>query len=93
MFAGWRSPHPVLDNPNPQIWDSTPARSCPSPCIKVCETDNASRLCRGCRRYLEDIAGWSQYSAKKSVHRVKSSACTEKTALVLPPAERAISFS
>jgi predicted Fe-S protein YdhL (DUF1289 family) len=33
-----------------------------SPCIGVCELDDASR-CRGCRRTLEEIAGWMRYSA------------------------------
>jgi predicted Fe-S protein YdhL (DUF1289 family) len=29
-----------------------------SPCIKICEIDPASRLCRGCGRTLDEIARW-----------------------------------
>ena len=32
-----------------------------SPCIGICELDDASR-CRGCQRTLEEIAGWINYS-------------------------------
>ena len=34
-----------------------------SPCIDVCRMDAASGYCEGCRRTLEEIAGWSAYSA------------------------------
>ncbi len=34
-----------------------------SPCIDVCRMDAASAYCEGCRRSLEEIAGWSAYSA------------------------------
>jgi predicted Fe-S protein YdhL (DUF1289 family) len=30
-----------------------------SPCIKVCQMDEASGYCRGCYRTLEEIAFWS----------------------------------
>jgi hypothetical protein len=29
-----------------------------SPCIKICEIDQQSRLCRGCGRSLNEIAMW-----------------------------------
>jgi predicted Fe-S protein YdhL (DUF1289 family) len=29
-----------------------------TPCIKICEIDPASRLCRGCGRSLNEIALW-----------------------------------
>ncbi|MBK8015401.1 MAG: DUF1289 domain-containing protein [Betaproteobacteria bacterium] len=35
----------------------------PSPCIKVCVMDDATGLCRGCQRTLDEIAGWSSYTA------------------------------
>ena len=35
-----------------------------SPCIGVCELDDAGR-CRGCRRTLDEIVGWIKYSAAK----------------------------
>ena len=33
-----------------------------SPCINICRMDAASGYCEGCRRTLEEIAGWSAYS-------------------------------
>jgi predicted Fe-S protein YdhL (DUF1289 family) len=33
-----------------------------SPCVGICELD-ATGHCRGCRRNLEEIAGWISYSA------------------------------
>lgn len=33
-----------------------------SPCIKVCVIDPGSRLCVGCARSLDEIAGWSSMS-------------------------------
>jgi len=30
-----------------------------SPCVNVCVMDEASGLCRGCRRTLDEIARWS----------------------------------
>lgn len=35
----------------------------PSPCIRVCELDARTQTCRGCRRTLDEIAGWSGFSA------------------------------
>ncbi len=34
-----------------------------SPCINVCRMDDTGRYCEGCRRTLEEIASWSEYSA------------------------------
>ncbi|MDE2129639.1 MAG: DUF1289 domain-containing protein [Betaproteobacteria bacterium] len=34
----------------------------PSPCIQVCTMDEASGLCRGCQRTLDEIAAWSALS-------------------------------
>jgi predicted Fe-S protein YdhL (DUF1289 family) len=33
-----------------------------SPCIGICELD-AGGLCRGCRRTLEEVAGWITYTS------------------------------
>jgi predicted Fe-S protein YdhL (DUF1289 family) len=30
-----------------------------SPCVKICEVDRPSGLCRGCGRTLAEIARWS----------------------------------
>lgn len=29
-----------------------------SPCIRICEMDQTTGLCRGCKRTLEEIGGW-----------------------------------
>jgi uncharacterized protein len=34
----------------------------PSPCINVCRIDDATGLCVGCLRTLEEIAAWSVLS-------------------------------
>jgi predicted Fe-S protein YdhL (DUF1289 family) len=34
-----------------------------SPCVNICRMDAASGYCEGCRRSLEEIASWSEYSA------------------------------
>jgi predicted Fe-S protein YdhL (DUF1289 family) len=33
----------------------------PSPCISVCRIDAATGWCEGCRRTIDEIAGWSQF--------------------------------
>jgi predicted Fe-S protein YdhL (DUF1289 family) len=35
----------------------------PSPCIDVCQLDATTGLCRGCLRTMQEIAGWTAYSA------------------------------
>ncbi len=37
-----------------------PPRPIKTPCVQVCAMDLASGLCFGCRRTLEEIAGWSR---------------------------------
>jgi predicted Fe-S protein YdhL (DUF1289 family) len=41
----------------------------PSPCIDVCRIDDASGLCEGCLRSLDEIAAWSTMDddAKRAV--------------------------
>lgn len=34
----------------------------PSPCVKICLLDPAGRICLGCKRTIEEIAGWSRMS-------------------------------
>ena len=36
------------------------AGNMPSPCISVCRMDEASGLCEGCLRTIEEIATWSR---------------------------------
>lgn len=33
-----------------------------SPCVNVCEIDEARRLCRGCGRTLLEIGNWVRYT-------------------------------
>jgi uncharacterized protein len=35
----------------------------PSPCVGICLIDPASRRCRGCLRYIDEIAIWYGASA------------------------------
>jgi predicted Fe-S protein YdhL (DUF1289 family) len=30
-----------------------------SPCVDICEIDRVTGLCLGCRRTIDEIAGWS----------------------------------
>jgi predicted Fe-S protein YdhL (DUF1289 family) len=32
----------------------------PSPCVNICRIDPYTSLCHGCRRTLDEIAGWSR---------------------------------
>ena len=36
--------------------------SLPSPCLGICLMDPRTRMCRGCLRTVEEIAGWYQAS-------------------------------
>ena len=48
--------------------DAPVESSVPSPCISICKMDAATGLCSGCRRTIDEIAGWSRYSdAEKRV--------------------------
>lgn len=40
----------------------------PSPCINVCRMDNATGLCIGCCRTLEEISGWLDYTIEQKKH-------------------------
>lgn len=35
----------------------------PSPCIRVCVVDPARKLCKGCLRTLDEIAGWPSFTS------------------------------
>jgi predicted Fe-S protein YdhL (DUF1289 family) len=41
---------------------SEPIDSVPSPCINVCRMDDATGLCVGCTRTIDEIAAWSTMS-------------------------------
>ncbi len=36
-----------------------------SPCVKICEIDEARRLCRGCGRTLLEIGNWVRYTPEE----------------------------
>ena len=42
----------------------------PSPCIEVCRLDEA-RVCVGCLRTIEEIAGWPQMSAERKLEVIR----------------------
>ena len=44
---------------------SARAPSIATPCIKVCVIDDASGLCLGCLRTLDEIGGWSGFSPER----------------------------
>ena len=44
-----------------RVFDS----SVPSPCISVCQVDEASGLCIGCRRSLDEIRDWPILTAEE----------------------------
>ena len=59
-----------------------------SPCIRVCQIDRESGLCRGCWRTLAEIAAWPELSepGKKAVlsqlplrSKTREAACPPKT--------------
>ena len=49
-----RSPYPF----NPGTRDDVP-----SPCVDVCRMNARTGWCEGCFRTIDEIAGWSQFSA------------------------------
>ncbi|NCO21354.1 MAG: DUF1289 domain-containing protein [Rhodobacterales bacterium] len=36
-----------------------------SPCVKICVVHPVARLCTGCLRSLDEIAGWSRYTPEE----------------------------
>lgn len=39
----------------------------PSPCVEICRMDPVTGLCEGCRRTLDEIAGWRDFSAAEKM--------------------------
>lgn len=51
----------------------------PSPCVKICVLDPAARMCLGCKRTIEEIAGWSRLSGgdkRRVLARIEAQART-----------------
>ena len=45
-----------------------------SPCTKVCKIDKQTKICKGCKRTLEEISKWSSYDdlqRKKIMEQLK----------------------
>jgi predicted Fe-S protein YdhL (DUF1289 family) len=54
----------------PAAPDADPGAS--SPCIGICLLDEGTKLCEGCYRTIEEIAGWGAMSAdeRRAVNRL-----------------------
>ncbi|MFN3349742.1 DUF1289 domain-containing protein [Pseudorhodoplanes sp.] len=39
-----------------------------TPCLKICVLEAGARLCRGCGRTLDEIAGWGAMSERERRH-------------------------
>lgn len=53
--------------------------SIPSPCIAVCQIDNANGLCLGCHRSIDEIREWPILSAEEK-QRILDSIAAKKAA-------------
>ena len=51
-----------MNGPKTEIVEIVPVRMIASPCVNICEIDAASGWCVGCRRTLDEIAGWTSGS-------------------------------
>jgi uncharacterized protein len=49
----------------------------PSPCISVCQIDDATGFCLGCRRTIDEIRDWMIMSPEER-HRVLDALATRK---------------
>jgi len=58
----------------------------PSPCVNVCVMDEASGLCRGCARTLDEIANWIDYTRARKLAVLKKLA-RRRAAAPQPPAD------
>jgi len=47
----------------PQHQPTRAAEDVASPCINICRMNPATSLCDGCLRTIDEIAGWSGYTA------------------------------
>jgi hypothetical protein len=57
----------------------------PSPCVNVCVMNEASGLCRGCARTLDEISRWSDYTRGQKLAVLKKLA--RRKAAALPPTD------
>lgn len=52
-------PRPSGPVPTPAPSAGAPSGGVPSPCVNICRMNEASGLCEGCQRTLDEIAFWS----------------------------------
>lgn len=57
----------VIPIPSIAAPQSPPGSDVPSPCINVCRMNDATGLCDGCYRTLDEIACWSGYSREEKL--------------------------
>jgi uncharacterized protein len=60
---------------------TAPSSSATSPCVGICEMDQASGFCRGCLRTLPEIARWGGLSLGE--RRMVKSAIAERRCAVV----------
>jgi uncharacterized protein len=52
-----------------------------TPCVDICEIDQACGLCRGCGRTIAEIAGWASMSSSDR-RRIMNELAERKAALL-----------
>lgn len=52
----------TAQNPKPPVWRRNEVDS---PCVQVCVIHPETRLCLGCSRSIDEIAGWSRYTPEQ----------------------------
>lgn len=66
--------------------------SVPSPCVSVCQLDDATDLCLGCRRSVDEIRDWPIMSAdekRATLARIEERRARGIPAVILsPPADQ-----
>ncbi|MCU0804565.1 MAG: DUF1289 domain-containing protein [Burkholderiales bacterium] len=50
---------------NPYPYTASPPDEVKSPCVNVCRMNPRTGYCEGCSRTIDEIAGWSQFSAEE----------------------------
>jgi predicted Fe-S protein YdhL (DUF1289 family) len=59
-----------------------------TPCLKICVLEPGSRLCRGCGRTVDEIAGWGAMSGSER-RRIMALLPDRIVAMTSPVARRA----
>lgn len=60
MIAKSKAQFKTVASAPPPFDPATSADPVPSPCVGICQIDQASGLCEGCWRTLGEIAAWSR---------------------------------